>query len=89
MITLLETRLGMLFANHTLRSLVAMARTPPVMNRVNTLMSVREILEIIALYWRPFTTGQTDLQSNHDLHAGQTALRSDRAIHAGLTALRV
>ena len=50
MITLLETGLRMLSADHTLQPLVAMARTPPVMNRTNTLMSVRDILEIIALH---------------------------------------
>ena len=50
MITLLETGLRTLPDDHTLCPLVAMTRTPPVMNRVNTLMSVREILDIVALH---------------------------------------
>ena len=50
MITLLETGLRTLPDDHTLRALVVMTRTPPVMNMVNTLLSVKEILEIIALH---------------------------------------
>ena len=50
MITVLEAGLRMLPDDHALRPFVAMARTPPVMNRTNTLMSVRDILEIIALH---------------------------------------
>ena len=45
-----ETSLRMLPDGHTLRPLVTMARALPVMNRTNTLVNVREILDMLALH---------------------------------------
>ena len=50
MVTLPETSLRMLPDGHTLRPLVTMARAPPVMDRTNTLMNVREILDVLVLH---------------------------------------
>ena len=44
MISLLEVGMMMLPVDHTQRPLVAMMRMPPIMNGINTLMSVGEIL---------------------------------------------
>lgn len=49
-ITLLETEMETLPEGHTLRPLVAMARTPPLADTTNAFMNAREILDILALY---------------------------------------
>ena len=50
MISLLEAGLRMLPSDHTLRPLVGMVSRPLAMKGVNTLVSVGEILKMIALH---------------------------------------